>query len=492
MRHPGRSPIFATLLAAAILVATAAARSGAGEPSPDLREVAGRVLPSVVTLYITRTAEVPADLPPEIERFFSQEFRDKPPAGLEPFLRQYFREARGSSGLGSGVIISAEGLVATNAHVVEGAAALTAELASGAKVAASVVGVDPRSDIAVVRLEGGPYRPVELAPPDTLRAGDPVVAVGSPMGFAGSVAAGIVSHPGRYLPPELDYLLRGARARGLYYGRLIQTDAMVNSGSSGGALVDARGRLVGMAVILYHSQRSEVGRMPWGMSVFVENLRGPGFAIPVARLRRIIPILSEGGEIEYGYLGIAPKTLSPELAEALGMKGRRGVVTEFVEEESPAARAGFVVGDVILSMDGSATQHEGDIVIGVGAAGPGAEVEFKVASPGGETRMLKATLAPRKVASARTEAAPPEIEGAWRGIVFEDVGGEVYVARVVSGSPGARAGLVPRLRVKEAVIAGVRTPAKTVEDFRKELAAAEGRPVALLTDKTGYLAVPAR
>ena len=87
---------------------------------------------------------------------------------------------------------------------------------------------------------------------------------------------------------------------------------------------------------------------------------------------------------------------------------------------------------------------------------------------------------------------PPEIEGAWRGIVFEDVGGEVYVARVVSGSPGARAGLVPRLRVKEAVIAGVRTPAKTVEDFRKELAAAEGRPVALLTDKTGYLAVPAR
>jgi S1-C subfamily serine protease len=174
------------------------------------------------------------------------------------------------------------------------------------------------------------------------------------------------------------------------------------------------------------------------------------------------------------------------------MKGRRGVVAEFVEEGSPAARAGFVVGDVILSMDGSATPHEGDIVIGVGAAGPDAEIEFKVASPGGETRTLKATLAPRKVAAARSEPPPPELEGAWRGIVFEDVGGEVYVARVVSGSPGARAGFVPRLRVKEAVIAGVRIPVKTVEEFRKELAGAEGRPVALLTDKTGYLAVPAR
>ena len=95
------------------------------------------------------------------------------------------------------------------------------------------------------------------------------------MGFAGSVAAGVVSHPGRYLPPDLDYLLAGARARGLYYGRLVQTDAMVNSGSSGGAIVDARGRLVGMAVILYRSQRSEVGRVPWGMSVSVSTPPAP-------------------------------------------------------------------------------------------------------------------------------------------------------------------------------------------------------------------------
>ncbi|MHC4250878.1 MAG: trypsin-like peptidase domain-containing protein [Planctomycetota bacterium] len=481
----------ASVAALTILGILAAGAARGGEADPDLREVAERVLPSIVTLHVARTAEVPADLPPAIERFFSQEFRDEPPPGLEPFLRRYFREAHGSSGVGSGVIIDPRGLVATNAHVVEGAAAVTAELASGAKVPAEIVGVDPRSDVAVVRLGGrGPHRPIELAPPDSLRAGDRVVAIGSPMGFAGSVAAGVVSHPGRYLPPELDYLLAGARARGLYYGHLVQTDAMVNSGSSGGALVDARGRLVGMAVILYRSQRSEVGRMPWGMSVSVEMLRGPGFAIPVGKLRRIIPILSEGGKIEYGYLGIAPKTLSPDLAEALGMKGRRGVVVDFVEDGSPASRAGFGVGDVILSLDGRPTPHEGDIVEGVGAMGPGAEVEFRVASPGKEPRTLRATLAPRKTAPPRTGRPPTEREGAWRGVVFEDSGGEVRIASVASGSPGDRAGLVPRLRVKEIAIAGRRVAVKTAEALREELAAAAGA-VALLTDKTGYLAVPA-
>ena len=144
------SGVASIALSALGVLAAGAARGG--EAHPDLREVAEGVLPSVVTLHISRTAEVPADLPPEIERFFSQEFRDEPPPGLEPFLRRYFREAHGSSGVGSGVIVDAEGLVATNAHVVEGASAVTAELASGARVPTEVVGVDPRSDVAVVRL----------------------------------------------------------------------------------------------------------------------------------------------------------------------------------------------------------------------------------------------------------------------------------------------------------------------------------------------------
>ena len=488
MQRPERGTIPVAVL---LGVALAAASARPGEPEPDIREVAERVLPSVVTLHVSRTTEVQAELPPEIERFFTQEFRDEPPPGLEPFLRQYFREARGGAGLGSGVIVSADGLVVTNAHVVEGAAAVTAELATGEKVPAEVVGADLRSDIAVVRLKGGgPHRPVELAPPGSLRAGDRVAAIGSPMGFAGSVAAGVVSHPGRYLPPEIGYLLRGSRARGLYYGRLIQTDAMVNRGSSGGALVDMRGRLVGMAVILYHSQRSAVERMPGGLSVLVEMLRGPGFAIPAEKLGRIIPILSEGREVEYGYLGVAPKTMSPDLAEALGFKGRRGVVVDFVEQGSPASLAGFAVGDVILSVDGKPTPHEGDIVEGVGAAGPGTEVAFEVISTGGEARTLRATLARRKMPPPLRPARRDEPEGTWRGVVFEDFRGEVLIARVASGSPGDRAGLVPRMRVKEAVIAGRRVAAKKADDLLEELSAAAG-PVALLTDKSGFAAVPA-
>ena len=484
-------------VAAVMVVAGLASAPGAGAaeaPEGDLGRVAEKVFPSVVTLHVERSEEVAAALPDELQRFFEQQFRRKPPPALESFLRNYFHEGRGTRGLGSGVIVDESGLVVTNAHVVRGAAAVTAELSTGERMAAEVLGADGRSDIAVVRLAGkGPFRPIEKAPPGELRAGDRVVVVGSPLGFAGTVSAGVVSHPARYLPPGIGYIIREGRGRDIYYGRLIQTDALVNRGSSGGALVDSKGRLVGIAVLLYGS---DVARRSHPFPIPRDALRAFGFAIPVEKLNRIAPVLAGGREVAYGYLGIAPKTLEVPLAEALGLGRRRGVVVDFVEDGSPASRAGLVPGEVIVAMDGVKFAEEGDLVEAVGAAGPDTEVAFEVALPGGEVRTVKAKLVrrrsfgPRRPPAKKEKKKEEEAKDLWRGIEFEDQRGEVRLARVRSGSPGSRAGLRPAMRIGEAVIAGSRVKFKSAEELRKVLAGARGA-VAFRTDAAGYVAVPA-
>jgi len=462
-----------------------------GAPEADLSRIAEKVLPSVVALHVECSATIPAGLPVELEQFFAQQFRREPPPGLENFLRQYFRGGRGTRSLGSGVIVDEKGTVITNAHVVRGAVAVTAELHSGKRVAAKVLGADPRSDIAVVRLAGeGPFRPIEKAPRGQLRAGDRIVAVGSPLGFPGTVSAGVVSHPARYLPPAVDYMIREARAGGLYYGRLIQSDALVNRGSSGGALVDSKGRLVGIAVLLY---RGDAARRFHPFPIPSDMLRGFAFAIPVAKIDRIAPLLAEGREIEYGYLGIAPNTLGATLAEAFGLGNRRGIVVNYVEDGSPASLAGLKVGEVIVSMDGTDLMCDGDLMEAVGAAGPGATASFEVASPGGRLRTVRAKLIRRKRPVPTRKREPPEEkkdEGLWRGMKFEEQGGEVRITLVKSDSPGARAGLSPRLRLNEVIIGGKRVKVESVEALLKMLDAADG-PVAFRTDRSGYVAVPA-
>jgi S1-C subfamily serine protease len=431
---------------AATLAAASAFAVESDDSAPGVAGAARRALPSVVTLYTA---------PPDAERF-ARYFRGSPETWTE-------------SPIGAAVVLDEAGLAVTNAHVVREAAALTAELHSGERLRVTVLGADRRSDIAAVRIEGkGPFRPIETAPEGSVRAGDTVAAIGSPFGLGGSVTAGVVSHTARYLPPD-----RGAG--GVCHGRLIQTDAALNRGNSGGALVDSRGRLVGMNVLIHSRQGGNVG---------------VGFAIPVEKLDRVVPVLAAGGEIAYGFLGIKPKTLTPELAEALAVGSRRGVVVNYVKQGGPADLAGIRRGDVMTALDGQPVAVEGELIDRVGAAGAGREIELEVASPGREPRTVRVKLGrkepPKHVAPPGTGAATPE--GAWRGIVFRDRGGEVVIARVVQGSPAARAGLFPGIRVREAVVAGKRLPAVSADEFRKALAGAAGA-VALLTDAAGYVAV---
>jgi serine protease Do len=412
-------------------------------------------MPSVVALRMARSAETLSGY----ERFFYHPFL--------PFSRA------------SGVLISEDGLVITNAHVVRGAGAVTAELHTGEQLPATVLGADARSDIAALRVEGnGPFQWIEMAPPGSVRTGDRVLAVGSPFGLPNTVTAGIVSHPSRYLPPGIALGIPEAQRYDVYYGRLIQTDTALNRGNSGGALVDTRGRLVGMNVLIYGS-------------AFGGNL-GVGFAIPIEKLQRIVPLLAAGREISYGYLGVKIGTLSPELAEALGLPGERGVLINHVEPGTPAHTADIRPGEVVLSADGSRVAHEGELIERVGAAGPGEEIELEVASPGDRRRTVTVRLGTRVPPDATDGGEAPEDEPeAWRGLVFEAAEGGVRVARVLSESPGARAGIAPGMRVSEVIVAGERVKVGSVEEIEAAVRGVEG-PVAFRTDSAGYLAVPAR
>jgi S1-C subfamily serine protease len=243
---------------------------------------------------------------------------------------------RGGQGAGSGVAITPDGFVLTSAHVVQGADGdLRARLVDGREMALTVVGADPLSDLAVLRAEGGDVPPADLGDADRLEVGQLVVAIGNPLGFAGSVTAGVVSALGRALP------VGGPRARRVVED-VIQTDAALNPGNSGGALADSRARLV-------------------GVNTAVAGV-GLGLAVPVnATTRGIIAALMAEGRVRRAYVGIAggPRPLPPRVAAELGRD--RAIEVVEVVPGSPAARAGLRAEDLIVSVDGRDVSDVGDL-----------------------------------------------------------------------------------------------------------------------------------
>lgn len=254
---------------------------------------------------------------------------------INPFFRQFFgnipdqeRESR-QEGLGSGVIVSPDGYVLTNNHVVEGADELKITLADDRDFIGKVIGTDPKTDIAVLKIEGENLPTVTLADSDKLRVGDVVFAVGNPLGVGQTVTMGIVSAKGRSKLGLLENVSG--------YEDFIQTDAAINMGNSGGALVDARGRLVGINSAILSPSRGNIGI---------------GFAIPVNLASFIMNSLVEHGAVARGYLGVSSDTVTPEVAEQLGLaRDTRGVVITEIDPDSPAEKAGLKRADVILAIN---------------------------------------------------------------------------------------------------------------------------------------------
>ncbi len=320
-----------------ISVIEAPALPAGAAPAGSLREAAKRASAAVVSIS-TLTAAQPN------------------PQAREPWFRFFFGEppggnARPQAGLGSGVIISAEGYILTNNHVIEGADAIEVQLNDSRSARAQVIGTDPDTDLAILKISLDRLPVITLGNSDTLQVGDQVLAIGNPFGVGQTVTSGIVSAIGR-------------NQLGINtFENFIQTDAAINPGNSGGALVDASGHLMGINTAIYSRTGGSLGI---------------GFAIPVSTARLVLEGIVKEGVVRRGWIGVEPADLSPELAETFGVKTRQGVLITGVLQNGPAAKAGIRPGDVITQVGDQRIAHVSELLSSVAALKPGTSAQFKL------------------------------------------------------------------------------------------------------------------
>lgn len=310
------------------------------EKLPSLAPMLERVTPAVVNIATEGKVQIRQN-----------------PLFSDPFFKHFFNlpnmpTERKTQSLGSGVIVDAKrGLVLTNNHVIANADQITVTLRDGRQLDAELVGTDPETDVAVIKVPSENLTDIKATDSDELRVGDFVVAIGNPFGLGQTVTSGIISALSR----------SGLDIGG--YEDFIQTDASINPGNSGGALVNLRGELVGINTAIFSQSGGNIGI---------------GFAIPVNLALSIMEQLIETGEVERGFLGVQAQDLSPELAEAFGLEKMRGAVINRVLEDSPAEKAGFKPGDVITKLNGRKIKNAGDLRNRIGLLSVGENVEFEV------------------------------------------------------------------------------------------------------------------
>ncbi len=356
----------------------------AARPLVDLSEafaaVAERVRPSVVYVSSERT-----------------ETGTKAPQGFEDFFRG--RRPEVMRGTGSGFIVSADGYILTNHHVVQGATTVTVRLLDRREFTARVIGSDQNTDVAVIKIDAHNLPPLALGNSDDSRVGEWVLAIGNPLGnaLAFTVTSGIISAKGRNLD-----LNRDDRGRGIQ--DFIQTDAAINPGNSGGPLINVRGEVIGINSAI----ASETG-----------YYSGYGFAIPINLVQTVMNQLIADGHVHRAALGISVSTASKEDAEYVGLPQIRGVTIQSFQDNSPAERAGLEVGDIIVAIDGKQLEYTAQLQQAVGFRRPGETVQVEVARKGGVHKTYGVKLVPMEetVASAddsqndNTPAEPTSSKG---------------------------------------------------------------------------------
>jgi len=444
---------------------TADAGPPVGAVGTQYSDVAEGVLPAVVWIETTTITQVPDGRFSGGEDFFRRFFDESPPS-REP--REFRRR-----GLGSGVIIDEDGYIVTNHHVAGEADELEVTLSDGRKFDARLVGTDPGTDLAVIKLTGdvSGLTALDLGDSDALRLGEVVMAIGNPFGLAGSVSLGIVSAKERTSVGKNRY------------ENFIQTDAAINQGNSGGALVNMRGELVGINDMIV----SPGSMMGGGGNV------GIGFAIPTNQARPIIDSLITKGRVDRGWLGVHIQNLTPAMTAGFSLDdGTRGVILAKVAEGSPAEKAGVRDGDVVVALDGTPTQDTDDLRNLVAAAGPGHDAKLEIYRNGKRKRIvvkLGEMPGERRAVSSRDEARESdrgtEIDGLYLGELDDHrsltrftkgVRSGVVVLGVVSGSAAADA----ELRTGDIIVEVNRAPVGSVADFKAAVKSTDGPPLLLV------------
>lgn len=351
---------------------------------PSFADLVENVSPAVVSIEVTQSGEkIKAEQEKELK-------------GLPPELRKFFEGQGGGStprdvrGGGSGFFISQNGHIVTNNHVIENAKEITVTLKDGRELKAKVIGKDERTDLAVVKVEGNNFKYVQFEANAKVRVGDWVVAIGSPFGLGGTATAGIVSALGR------DNVGQGNIAD------FIQIDAPINPGNSGGPTFDMAGRVIGVNTAIFSRSGGN---------------DGIGFAIPANIVQRVTTQLMSGGQVTYGWLGVAIQDVSSEMADSFGLPNSKGALIGSVTKDSPALKAGLKRGEVVLSMDGQQVQSASDLTRRIGQVRAGETIRLEVVNGEGKKRVVNVTIAPRP--------SEEQLAKMQTGSVTEDVTGEI-------------------------------------------------------------------
>lgn len=325
---------------------------------PGFSQLVERVKPAVVNIATVEKMD------PQAQQRRMPNF--PPGSPFEEFFREFFDQQRRGprQALGSGFLIDADGHIVTNNHVIEGAGKIEVTLSDGTSYPATVKGRDPKTDLALIKIDAGkPLPHVVFGDSEKAKIGDWVIAVGNPFGLGGSVSAGILS-------------ARGREINAGPYDDFLQIDAPINPGNSGGPVFDTSGQVIGVATAIYSPSGGNIGI---------------GFAVPSALATDIIAQLKKTGKVERGWLGVQMQPMTETLAKAVGRKDEAGVIVSVVEPDSPAAKAGLQQGDIILGFDGRAIEKPRDLAIAVANAEAGQKAALRIWREGRE-RTLNVTI----------------------------------------------------------------------------------------------------
>ena len=353
-----------------------------------------KVLPTVVNIQSSKMVKTGMQGGEDMMPFFRQFFGDQD--GNTPNMRQFRvpqRQQR-ETGLGSGVIVSPNGYILTNNHVVDGASTVNVTLNNRHEYKARVVGTDPKTDIAVVKIDAADLPSIVIGDSDKAQIGDYVLAVGDPFGVGQTVTMGIVSATGRAGLGIEDY------------EDFIQTDAPINPGNSGGALVNDRGELIGINTAILANGS--------------EGNQGIGFAVPISVARNVMDQIIRTGKVTRAYLGVMAQEVTPSIAKAFHESEVRGALVGDVTPDSPASRAGIQKGDIILDINGKPVNSSAQLRMHISLMQPGSDVNVRVLRDGNE-RNFNVKLAEMPTQTAKAETPNNNPEGTMSGISVEDV-----------------------------------------------------------------------